>query len=124
MMNCMKDNLFYILHRGGIAMILLWMSTSLVSAQCVSDDPNDPCCNGIISTDPDDPFNPETAQGKWLNRFDWRLPNLLIFLGSYSKWGNPWGSDVQNPFWNTSNDALRHISFRGINARGSRRKYL
>ena len=78
-------------------------------SQCISDDPNSPPCNGIISTDPDNPVNQE--RGDLINRFDWRIEEFKAYFpdAGYGTSGNP-QYDLANPFWR-KDKYLEHINF-------------
>jgi Secretion system C-terminal sorting domain len=64
-----------------------------VRSQCVSDNPNAPCCNGIISTDPSSPINAE--RNDLLNKFNWMQTDwngFNPFAQSYYTRDNPYYS--------------------------------
>jgi hypothetical protein len=70
--------------------------------ECLSDEPNCPSCNGIISTDIGAPVN--SGRSEMLNRFNWTSDALTVYHPSGGYWGGtntPF--QITNPFY--TNDA-------------------
>lgn len=77
---------------------------------CLGDYPTDPCCNGIISTDPrpGQAYNPDNPN--FVNKFNWMLDPLSVYHpdGGYN-WGLQQPYNLDNPFF-TEDSYLKHIN--------------
>jgi len=98
-----------------LTVILLFTLLCIVSqsrAQCISNDPNAPCCNGLISTDPANPINHERPSLK--NYFNWMDNPIRVYHptpnGGYTSFnGGP--HEMRNPFY-TTESYLAHLNYR------------
>jgi hypothetical protein len=78
-------------------------------ADCLSDEPNSPSCNGIISTDPSLPINQSRPEMK--NYFNWMNSAFSVYHPSGAYWGGtniPF--QVTNPYY-TADAYLANLNY-------------
>jgi hypothetical protein len=84
---------------------------------CVTEDRNSACCNGIIVTDPEAPVNNEKPPA-YKNTFDWRTQKIWVYHpdGGYDDGiGQP--IQIDNPF-HTNHSYLQHVNIFSQGAEG------
>jgi len=95
-----------------LILVIIYCSRFDVFAQCISNDPNSPACNDIISTDPANPSNIERAEME--NHFDWTNSSFDVFHPTNYTDGNGGPLNVTNPYYTTDN-YLKHINYKSFN---------
>ncbi len=96
------------------ALLLLTYSISSAQSDCISEDPNQPCCNDQIHTYPPHAINNERPY-KTNTWFDWTMENFDFVNGNaLRRSADPQGLEVKNPFY-TEQQHLQHINFYTLN---------
>ncbi len=94
--------------------LILFLISFAKAEDCINDDDTQPCCNGIISTDPRDdpqgnPYASNPGRSEMINHFNWMSESFNVYHpGYYGSLGNP--EELTNPFF-TSAEYLRYINF-------------
>ncbi len=96
---------------------ILAVPTKVRAEDCISDDQDQPCCNGIISTDPrldpnGNPYSINQVRSDMVNKFNWMTSTFNVFhpgpIDGYVWQGGP--LNIVNPFYSQA-EYLSHINF-------------
>lgn len=92
--------------------LMLGISQAPASDSCAmgNTDSNPPCCNGLISTDPNMADNPDYSDRVDINRFDWLRLSFPIYMPSSGYGSGTTPLSMLNPYWSSSS-ILRAIGF-------------
>jgi Secretion system C-terminal sorting domain len=77
-----------------------------LQAQCINDNPNLPCCNGLILTNPINGNATNAERPDMLNRFNWMTDQWQCYMPPYFTAMNP----LNNPFKDKVNGYLAHLN--------------